>query len=153
MNVAAHIRFALGTVIKRRISRHSSAGWAISFSTALISVSKNAIDMPQTRVNGFALLDGQLHLGEPPPTADAKQVRERGPFDRRRCSTAEISFFERVRACISCSRRCSRRRRIWQRSSGIQTASSSPFQHGLANVRASSLSVSHARSRSPCRPD
>jgi hypothetical protein len=39
------------------------------------------------------------------------------------------------------ARRASRRRKIRQRSSGIQTASSSPFHSRLASVRASSLSV------------
>ena len=42
---------------------------------------------------------------------------------------------------MSCSRRASRRRNTRQRSSGIQTASSSLFHNRLASVRASSLSV------------
>jgi hypothetical protein len=47
----------------------------------------------------------------------------------------------RVRVRMSCSRRASRRRNTRQRSSGIQTASSSPFHSRLARVRESSLSV------------
>jgi len=42
---------------------------------------------------------------------------------------------------MSCSRRASRRHKIRQRSSGIETASSSPFDNKLARVRESSLSV------------
>ncbi len=59
----------------------------------------------------------------------------------RRCSTAWISFFARVRERTSCSRRARRRRKIRQRSSGIHTASSSPAHNNLASARASSLSV------------
>src|SRR5581483_1201918 len=67
---------------------------------------------------------------------------EHGGFGcSRRCKQAWISFLERVLARTSCSRRASRRRRIRQRSSGIHTASSSPFHSKLANARASSLSV------------
>ncbi len=58
------------------------------------------------------------------------------PFSRR-CKTASISFFERVRERTSCSRRAKRRRITQQRSSGIQTRSSSPFHNSRANARAS----------------
>ena len=60
---------------------------------------------------------------------------------RRRCRTAWISFFARVRECTSCSRRASRRRSTRQRSSGIHTDSSSPDHNKRASVRASSRSV------------
>jgi hypothetical protein len=43
MNDAAQIRFTPGTVISRRISGQDSACWAISFSTAAISASRNSI--------------------------------------------------------------------------------------------------------------
>ena len=59
----------------------------------------------------------------------------------RRTSTAWISFFARERARTSCSRRDSRRRITRQRSSGDQTASSSPAANSLASVRASRRSV------------
>jgi hypothetical protein len=59
----------------------------------------------------------------------------------RRCRLAWISFLDRDLERTSCSRRASRRRRIRQRSSGIDTASSSPFHSKFANARASSLSV------------
>src|SRR6516165_3019722 len=62
------------------------------------------------------------------------------PCSRRR-RQAWISFFARVRDRTSCSRRARRRRTIRQRSSGVHTASSSPFHSKPANARASSLSV------------
>jgi hypothetical protein len=49
--------------------------------------------------------------------------------------------FARERECTSCSRRASRRRSTRQRSSGIDTDSSSPDHNSRANVRASSRSV------------
>ena len=58
-----------------------------------------------------------------------------------RINIAWISFFARVRARISCSRRDSRRRSTRVSSSGIHTASSSPDHNSLANVLASNRSV------------
>src|SRR6516164_657050 len=59
----------------------------------------------------------------------------------RRCRHAWISFFARERDHTSCWRRANRRRKTRQRSSGIHTASSSPFHSNEASARASSLSV------------
>jgi hypothetical protein len=69
---------------------------------------------------------------------------ERGLDQRptsRRINIAWISFFARVRARISRSRRDRRRRNIRVSSSGVHTASSSPAHNNLANVLASSGSV------------
>jgi len=87
------------------------------------------------------LLDRQLEPRQPLARLDAEQIRDGGfPF-RRRIKTAWISFLARVRARTSCSRRDSRRRSTLVRSSGLQTASSSPPHNSLASVRASSRSV------------
>src|ERR1035437_4697953 len=58
-----------------------------------------------------------------------------------RINIAWISFFARVRARISCSRRDRRWRNTRVSSSGIHTASSSPDHNSLANVLASKRSV------------
>ena len=140
MNVAAQIRFTPGTVINRRISGHESAWRAISRSTAAISASRNSTcRMP-------ASTDSRSSNGNSSAASHARPLTpNRSEHGGRSCSRrarqAWISFFTRVRARVSCSRRASRRRRTRQRSSGIHTASSSPRHNNLASARASSLSV------------
>jgi len=99
------------------------------------------LDVSHRRVDRLALLQRQLQAREPLAALDSEQIRARRLDCSRRCNDAWTSFFARVRERTSCSRRDSRRRRIRQRSSGIHTASSSPFHNRLANVCASSLSV------------
>ena len=130
MNVAAQIRFTPGTVISRRISGHPSACWAISRSTAAISVSRNSM----WRIP--ASTDSRSSSGSSRPASHRRPLTpnrsEHGGLPcRRRCSTAWISFFARERECTSCSRRASRRRNTRQRSSGIHTDSSSPDHNSL----------------------
>jgi hypothetical protein len=127
-------------VISRRISGHDSACRAISFSTAAISVSRNST----CRI--AASTDSRSSSGSSSPASHWRPLTPNrsehgGLACRRRCNDAWISFLARLRERTSCSRRESRRRRTRQRSSGIHTASSSPFHSRLASVRASSLSV------------
>ena len=97
--------------------------------------------MADPGVDGLALLDRQLQARQPLPALTPNRSEHGGLPCSRRCSTAWISFLARDRERTSCSRRASRRRRTRQRSSGIQTASSSPRHSRLASVRASSRSV------------
>ena len=92
-------------------------------------------------VDGLALLDGQLETSQPLAALDTEQVSARRLALQPALQHRLDLVLARVRARTSCSRRASRRRNTRQRSSGIQTASSSPFHSRLASVRESSLSV------------
>jgi hypothetical protein len=140
--VAAAITFTPGTVSSRLASGQLSICLATVRSTCSISASRKSI----------------CRSADPKVSASSTARRCRGCSSQRRpffpkmsehgglpCSvrinTACTSFFARVRARTSCSRRSSRRRSTRTRSSGVHTASSSPFHSRVASVRASILSV------------
>jgi hypothetical protein len=106
------------------ISGQASACWAISRSTAAISVSMNAICRRPASTDSRSST-GSSQAGEPLAAFDPEQVSERRlVLQPARQHRLDLVLAARPR--ISCSRRASRRRKIRQRS-GIQTASSSPF--------------------------
>ncbi len=76
MNVAATITLTPGTVISRLTSGQDSASAAISFSTSAISASRN-VDLAHGGVDGLALGDRQLLVGQPAAALDAEQIRRR----------------------------------------------------------------------------
>ena len=74
MNVAATMTLTPGTVISRLTSGQDSASAAMSCSTAAISVSRKST-WRSAGVDGLALADRQLLLGQPAAALDAEQVR------------------------------------------------------------------------------
>src|SRR4051794_13026126 len=77
MNVAAVIMSTPGTVSSRRISAEPSACSAIARSTSKdLGVEKG--DLAQAVLDGDALIDRQLDLGQPRPPGLAEQVANPG---------------------------------------------------------------------------
>jgi hypothetical protein len=92
------------------------------------------LDLAQAGLDGLALADRQLLVGQPGASLDPEEVRNRRRSLRPRINTAWISFLTRERARTSWARRASRRRIMRTRSSGVQTPSSSPVHSSLASV-------------------
>ena len=76
MNVAATITLTPGTVISRLTSGQLSASAAMTCSTAAISPSRKST-WRHRRVDGLALDDRQLLLGQPGAALDTEQIRRR----------------------------------------------------------------------------
>ena len=76
MNVAATITLTPGTVISRLTSGHDSASAAISRSTCG-DLAVEELDLAHGRVDGLALGERQLLLGQPAAALDAEQIRRR----------------------------------------------------------------------------
>jgi hypothetical protein len=74
MNVAATITLTPGTVINRLTSGQDSASAAISRSTCAISLSRKST-WRTPDVDGLALAQRQLLVGQPAPALDPEQVR------------------------------------------------------------------------------
>jgi len=132
--LAAQIRFTPDTVINRRISGQPSASRAISRSTAETSASRNAICRRPASIDSRSSNGSSRSASHRRPLTPNRSANP-GLACSRRWSTAWISFLARVCPPMSCSRRASRRPKIRQGSSGIQTASSSPSTKARQGAR------------------